>query len=93
MLGCMAKGWGARNLLSLVREIGSWFARAIHRLKKIILLVGISLVVTGCPKGRTDFNQGRKNPGPPRLRRSIVMENVDDLFSILFLVQFNPALI
>ena len=40
MLGCMAKGWGARNLrLSLVREIGSWFARAIHRLKKIILLV------------------------------------------------------
>jgi general secretion pathway protein D len=32
----------------------------MHRWGKIVLLVGITMVVAGCPKGRTDFNQGRK---------------------------------
>src|SRR3984893_2646432 len=27
---------------------------------KIVLFVGITMAVAGCPKGRTDFNQGRK---------------------------------
>jgi general secretion pathway protein D len=32
----------------------------MHRWGKIVLVVGISMAVAGCPKGRTDFNQGRK---------------------------------
>jgi general secretion pathway protein D len=32
----------------------------MHRWGKIVLFVGISVAVAGCPKGRTDFNQGRK---------------------------------
>ena len=32
----------------------------MHRWRKIVLFAGISLAVAGCPKGRTDFNQGRK---------------------------------
>jgi general secretion pathway protein D len=32
----------------------------MHRWGKIILFAGISLAVAGCPKGRTNFNQGRK---------------------------------
>jgi hypothetical protein len=32
----------------------------MHRWKKIVLLIGISLAVAGCPKGRTEFNEGRK---------------------------------
>jgi general secretion pathway protein D len=32
----------------------------MYRWEKIILFAGISLVLAGCPKGRTNFNQGRK---------------------------------
>jgi general secretion pathway protein D len=32
----------------------------MYRWRKIVLLAGISLAVAGCPKGRTNFNQGRK---------------------------------
>src|ERR1700722_12864811 len=32
----------------------------MHRCGKIVLLVAIAMTVAGCPKGRTDFNQGRK---------------------------------
>jgi general secretion pathway protein D len=32
----------------------------MHRWGKIVLFVGITLAVAGCPKGRTDFDQGRK---------------------------------
>jgi general secretion pathway protein D len=32
----------------------------MYRWRKIILFAGISLAVAGCPKGRTNFNQGRK---------------------------------
>jgi general secretion pathway protein D len=32
----------------------------MHRWGKIVLFVGIAMTVAGCPKGRTDFNQGRK---------------------------------
>src|SRR6202047_887940 len=32
----------------------------MHRWGKIVLFVGISVAIAGCPKGRTDFNQGRK---------------------------------
>src|SRR5258705_7163406 len=32
----------------------------MYRWEKIILFAGIGLVVAGCPKGRTDFNHGRK---------------------------------
>ena len=32
----------------------------MHRWGKIALFIGIGLVVAGCPKGRTNFNQGRK---------------------------------
>jgi general secretion pathway protein D len=32
----------------------------MHRWGKIVLFVGISVAVVGCPRGRTDFNQGRK---------------------------------
>jgi general secretion pathway protein D len=32
----------------------------MYRWEKIILFAGISLAVAGCPKGRTNFNQGRK---------------------------------
>jgi tetratricopeptide (TPR) repeat protein len=32
----------------------------MHRWGKIVLVVGISMAVAGCPKDRTDFNQGRK---------------------------------
>jgi general secretion pathway protein D len=32
----------------------------MHRWGKIVLFVGIAITVAGCPKGRTDFNQGRK---------------------------------
>jgi general secretion pathway protein D len=32
----------------------------MHRWRKIVLFAGISLAVAGCPKGRTDFSQGRK---------------------------------
>jgi general secretion pathway protein D len=32
----------------------------MYRWGKIILFAGISLAVAGCPKGRTNFNQGRK---------------------------------
>lgn len=32
----------------------------MHRWKQIVLFAGISLAVAGCPKGRTDFNHGRK---------------------------------
>ena len=32
----------------------------MHRWKNIVLFIGISLAVAGCPKGRTNFNQGRK---------------------------------
>jgi general secretion pathway protein D len=33
----------------------------MHRWGKIVLFAGISLVAAGCPKGKTDFNQGRKS--------------------------------
>ena len=32
----------------------------MHRWAKIVLFVGIVMVVAGCPRGRTDFNQGHK---------------------------------
>jgi len=32
----------------------------MYRWRKIVLIAGISLAVAGCPKGRTNFNQGRK---------------------------------
>jgi general secretion pathway protein D len=32
----------------------------MHRWGKIVLFVAIAIAVAGCPKGRTDFNQGRK---------------------------------
>src|ERR1700732_4917305 len=32
----------------------------MHRWGKIVLVVGITMALAGCPKGRTDFNQGRK---------------------------------
>jgi general secretion pathway protein D len=32
----------------------------MNRWGKIVLFVGITMAVAGCPKGRTDFNQGRK---------------------------------
>jgi general secretion pathway protein D len=32
----------------------------MHQWGKIVLFVGIAMTVAGCPKGRTDFNQGRK---------------------------------
>ena len=32
----------------------------MHRWEKIVLFAGISLAVAGCPKGRTNFNQGQK---------------------------------
>jgi tetratricopeptide (TPR) repeat protein len=32
----------------------------MHQWGKIVLFVGIAITVAGCPKGRTDFNQGRK---------------------------------
>ena len=32
----------------------------MHRWRKIVLLAGISLVVAGCSKGRTEFKEGRK---------------------------------
>jgi general secretion pathway protein D len=32
----------------------------MHRGEKIVLFVGIAMAVAGCPKGRPDFNQGRK---------------------------------
>jgi len=32
----------------------------MHRWGKIVLVVGISMAVAGCPKDRTDFKQGRK---------------------------------
>jgi general secretion pathway protein D len=32
----------------------------MHRWGKIVLVVGISMATAGCPKDRTDFNQGRK---------------------------------
>jgi tetratricopeptide (TPR) repeat protein len=32
----------------------------MHRWGKIVLFVAIAMAVAGCPKGRTDFNQGRK---------------------------------
>jgi general secretion pathway protein D len=32
----------------------------MYRWGKIVLFAGISLAVAGCPKGRTDFNHGRK---------------------------------
>src|ERR1700692_711305 len=32
----------------------------MHRWGKIVLFVGISVAVVGCPRGRTDFKQGRK---------------------------------
>jgi hypothetical protein len=31
----------------------------MHRWGEIVPFVGISAAVAGCPKGRTDFNQGR----------------------------------
>src|SRR5882762_2447330 len=60
MLGRITDHWGVGKLLWLVQQIGSWIPRDIHRWKKMVLLIGISLAVAGCPKGRTDFNQGRK---------------------------------
>jgi tetratricopeptide (TPR) repeat protein len=51
---------GVGNLLSLVQQIGNWPPRDMRRWKKIVLLLGISLAAAGCPKGRTDFNEGRK---------------------------------
>jgi general secretion pathway protein D len=35
----------------------------MHRWGKIVLFVGITVAIEGCPKGRTDFNQGRKSQG------------------------------
>jgi tetratricopeptide (TPR) repeat protein len=32
----------------------------MHRWGKIVLFVGITVATAGCPKDRTDFNQGRK---------------------------------
>jgi general secretion pathway protein D len=32
----------------------------MHEWGKIVMFAGISLAVAGCPKGRTNFNQGRK---------------------------------
>ena len=32
----------------------------MYRWGKIVLFVGITVAVAGCPKGRTDFNQGRR---------------------------------
>jgi general secretion pathway protein D len=32
----------------------------MHQWGKIVLFVGIAMTLAGCPKGRTDFNQGRK---------------------------------
>jgi general secretion pathway protein D len=32
----------------------------MHRSGKIVLIVGITVALAGCPKSRTDFNQGRK---------------------------------
>jgi hypothetical protein len=32
----------------------------MHRWGMIVLFAGITLVAAGCPKGTTDFNQGRK---------------------------------
>src|SRR6202051_4732146 len=32
----------------------------MHLWGKIVLFAGIAITVAGCPKGRTDFNQGRK---------------------------------
>jgi len=32
----------------------------MHRWGKIVLIAGISLATAGCPKGKTDFNHGRK---------------------------------
>jgi len=48
-------------LLGATGFVGSGVAGGdMHRWKKIVLLIGISLAVAGCPKGRTDFNEGRK---------------------------------
>jgi hypothetical protein len=42
----------------------------LHRWGKIILFVGITLAVAGCPKGRTDFNEGRNFAVPfPSVQR------------------------
>ena len=32
----------------------------MHRWAKTVLFVGIVMVVAGCPRGRTDFNEGHK---------------------------------
>jgi len=32
----------------------------MHRWRNIVLFVGVAMAVAGCPKGRTDFDQGRK---------------------------------
>ena len=60
MLGRITDHWGIGNLLSLVQQIGGWIPRDTHQWKKNVLLIGISLAVAGCPKGRTEFNEGRK---------------------------------
>jgi hypothetical protein len=33
----------------------------MHRWGKIVLFVGITVATAGCPKDRTDFNQGAKS--------------------------------
>ncbi len=35
----------------------------MHQWEKIVMFAGISLAVAGCPKGKTDFNHGRKAQG------------------------------
>src|SRR5258707_8590479 len=35
----------------------------MHQWVKIVMFAGISLAVAGCPKGKTDFNHGRKAQG------------------------------
>jgi len=60
MLGRITDHCGIGNLLSLVQQIGGWIPRDMHQWKKNVLLIGISLAVSGCPKGRTEFNEGRK---------------------------------
>ena len=35
----------------------------MHQWGKIVMFAGISLAVAGCPKGKTDFNHGRKAQG------------------------------
>src|SRR5580692_578187 len=51
----------------------------MHRWGKIVLVVGISMAVAGCPKDRTDFNQGRFDAGELHIKNGLKLRERGDL--------------